>query len=107
MGVSQQTYFRWKKQYAGLGISELRRLKRLESENSSREPRHQRVVSHTFLLSERSLGKAGAIVRRQDCQPPLLASQATPTAVALIRSRHQLSRDHSHPYILPDLRSSD
>lgn len=35
MGVSQQTYFRWKKQYAGLGISELRRLKQLESENSS------------------------------------------------------------------------
>ena len=35
MGVSQQTYFRWKKQYAGLCISELRRLKQLGSENSS------------------------------------------------------------------------
>jgi putative transposase len=35
MGVSQQTYFRWKKQYAGLGVSELRRLKQLEEENSS------------------------------------------------------------------------
>ena len=35
MGVYQQTYFRWKKQYAGLGVSELRRLKQLEEENSS------------------------------------------------------------------------
>ena len=34
MGVSQATFFRWKKQYSGLGISELRRLKSLEQENS-------------------------------------------------------------------------
>jgi putative transposase len=31
--VSEQTYFRWKKQYAGLGLSELRRLKQPEEEN--------------------------------------------------------------------------
>ena len=33
LGVAEQTYFRWKKQYAGLGVSELRRLKQLEEEN--------------------------------------------------------------------------
>ncbi len=33
MGISEQTYFRWKKKYAGLGISELRRLRQLEEEN--------------------------------------------------------------------------
>ena len=27
LGVAEQTYFRWEKQYAGLGVSELRRLK--------------------------------------------------------------------------------
>jgi putative transposase len=32
-GVSEQTFYRWKKHYAGLGISELRRLKSLEEEN--------------------------------------------------------------------------
>ncbi|HZZ41638.1 MAG TPA: transposase [Tepidisphaeraceae bacterium] len=32
--VSQQTYFRWKKQYgSGTGIDEVRRLKELEKEN--------------------------------------------------------------------------
>jgi putative transposase len=35
LGVAEQTYFRWKKQYAGLGVSELRRLKQLEEENAS------------------------------------------------------------------------
>ncbi|MCX6567390.1 MAG: IS3 family transposase [Candidatus Aminicenantes bacterium] len=32
MGISEQTYFRWKKKYAGLGVSELR-LRQLEEEN--------------------------------------------------------------------------
>jgi putative transposase len=33
-GVSEQTFYRWKKQYGGLGVSELRRLRQLEEENS-------------------------------------------------------------------------
>ena len=33
MGVSEQTYYRWKKQYRGLGAMEVKRLKLLEEEN--------------------------------------------------------------------------
>ena len=33
MGVSEQSFYRWKKNYGGLGVSELRRLKQLEKEN--------------------------------------------------------------------------
>ena len=33
MGISEQTCFRWEKKYAGLGVSELRRLRQLEEEN--------------------------------------------------------------------------
>jgi putative transposase len=33
MGIAEQTFYRWKKKYAGLGIAELRRLKQLEEEN--------------------------------------------------------------------------
>ena len=35
MGVSEQTFYRWKKQYAGMGVGEIRRLKQLEEENPS------------------------------------------------------------------------
>ena len=35
LGVSEQTYHRWKDKYAGMGISELRRLKQLDEENAS------------------------------------------------------------------------
>lgn len=34
MGISEQTFYRWKKQYAGLGVSELRELKQLREENA-------------------------------------------------------------------------
>jgi putative transposase len=33
MGISQATFFNWKKKYGGLGVSELRRLRQLEEEN--------------------------------------------------------------------------
>lgn len=34
MGVSDATFYNWKKKYSGLGPSELRRLKQLEEENA-------------------------------------------------------------------------
>lgn len=34
MGVSDATFYRWKKVYAGMGVAEIRRLKLLEDENS-------------------------------------------------------------------------
>jgi putative transposase len=33
MGVSEQTFYRWKEKFAGMGGAELRKLKQLEEEN--------------------------------------------------------------------------
>jgi putative transposase len=33
LGVSQQTFYRWKRKFAGMGVEELQRLKTLEDEN--------------------------------------------------------------------------
>jgi putative transposase len=33
MGVSEPTFYTWKKKFSGLGVSELRRLRQLEEEN--------------------------------------------------------------------------
>lgn len=33
LGVTEQTFYRWKKKFAGLGVTELRRLRQLEEEN--------------------------------------------------------------------------
>jgi putative transposase len=34
LGIAEQTFYAWKKKYAHLGVSELRRLRQLEEENS-------------------------------------------------------------------------
>ena len=39
MGVVEQTYYRWRKQYGGMGIDQLKELKRLQKENDSLEGR--------------------------------------------------------------------
>jgi len=33
VGVSENTFYRWRRKYDGMGIAELRRLKQLEKEN--------------------------------------------------------------------------
>ena len=33
VGISEQTFYRWKKKFAGLGVAELRRMKQVEEEN--------------------------------------------------------------------------
>jgi len=45
LGVSDATFYAWKKKYAHLGVSELRRLRQLEEENS----RFKRMVADLSL----------------------------------------------------------
>ncbi len=33
MGISENTFYRWKRKFFGMGVAELRRLKQLEEEN--------------------------------------------------------------------------
>jgi putative transposase len=33
LGVSEQTFYRWKRKFAGMGVTELRRLRVIEDEN--------------------------------------------------------------------------
>ncbi len=34
MGISEATFYNWKKKYGGLGVTELRRFRQLEDENN-------------------------------------------------------------------------
>jgi putative transposase len=48
IGISQQTYYRWRKKYGGLMPSEMKRLKQLEEENG----RLKRIVADLSLDKE-------------------------------------------------------
>ena len=45
IAVTEQTYYRWRKEYGGMGTEQLRRLKELEKENT----RLRRVVADLSL----------------------------------------------------------
>ena len=45
IGVVEQTYYRWRKQYVGMGVDQLKELKRLQKEND----RLRRAVSDLTL----------------------------------------------------------
>jgi len=45
LGVSEQTYYRWRKEYGGMEVNQVRRLKELEQENG----RLKRIVADQAL----------------------------------------------------------
>lgn len=47
-GISEQTFYRWKAKFGGLGVSDARRLKQLEAENA----KLKRVVADLTLDRE-------------------------------------------------------
>jgi putative transposase len=49
MGVSEATYYNWKKKYGGLGITELRQLRQLQEENA----RLKQIVADLSLDKQR------------------------------------------------------
>lgn len=48
MGISEATFYNWKKKFGGMGVTELRRLKQLEEENQ----RLKRLVADLSLNKE-------------------------------------------------------
>ena len=48
MGISEATFYNWKKKFGGLGVSEVRRLKQLDEENR----RLKRLVADLSLDKE-------------------------------------------------------
>lgn len=47
-GIAEQTFYRWRKAYAGMSISEVQRLKELEKENS----RLKRLLAERMLEND-------------------------------------------------------
>ena len=48
MGISEATFYNWKKKFGGMGVTELRRLRQLEDENQ----RLKRLVAELSLDKE-------------------------------------------------------
>jgi transposase-like protein len=56
LGVTEQTYYRWRKEYGGLKVNQAKRLKELERENSRLRQAVSDLTLDKLILKEASLG---------------------------------------------------
>ncbi len=56
LGISENTYYRWRKEYGGLRVDQARRLKELERENSRLKKLLAETMLDNAILKEASSG---------------------------------------------------
>jgi putative transposase len=56
IGVTEQTYYRWKKKYSGMGTEQLKELKRLQKENERLRRAVSDLTLDKLILSEAARG---------------------------------------------------
>ncbi|MBL6082015.1 transposase [Belnapia sp. T18] len=61
IGVTEQSYYRWRSEYGGLKLDEVMRLEQLEQENG----RRHRQVERTWRAGPRQVGSRNELTSRQ------------------------------------------
>jgi transposase-like protein len=56
IGVVEQTYYRWRKQYGGMGIDQLKELRRLQKENEQLRRAVSDLTLDKLILKEAARG---------------------------------------------------
>ena len=56
IGVVEQTYYRWRKQYGGMGVDQLKELKRLQLENERLRKAVSELTLDKLILTEAARG---------------------------------------------------
>jgi putative transposase len=58
IGVSEQTYYRWRREYGGMRLKQVRRLKELEKENSRLKKLVAEISLDNAILKEAARGNS-------------------------------------------------
>lgn len=56
IGVVERTYYRWRRQYGGMGVDQLKELKRLQKENEQLRRAVSDLTLDKLILREAALG---------------------------------------------------
>ena len=56
IGITENTYYRWRKEYGGMGVDQARRLKELERENARLKRAVAELTLDNLILKEASKG---------------------------------------------------
>ena len=79
IGVVEQTYYRWRKQYGGMGIDQLKELKRLHKENEQLRRAVSDLTLDKLILKEAARG---------NCCAPLVVVLVLNMCVASSKARN-------------------
>ncbi|HWA35812.1 MAG TPA: IS3 family transposase [Cyclobacteriaceae bacterium] len=74
-GISQPTYYKWKSQYGGLGVAEIKRMRELEAEHSKLKRMYADLAMENHALKELIGKKALTPVDRQEAVDWLVKEQ--------------------------------
>jgi putative transposase len=99
MGISEQTFYTWKKRYAGVGVSELRELRQLREENRNLKTLvadltlDKHILQDVLSKKSEALGSAGTgAVRARRVQPERTEGQRIDRDYAMEQSVRELPR---------------
>ncbi|MBP0447350.1 IS3 family transposase [Roseomonas sp. SSH11] len=67
IGVTEQTYYRWRSEYGGLKLDQVKRLKQLEQENGRLRKAVADLTLEKLVLKEAAFGKLVSAARRRAC----------------------------------------
>ncbi|MEO1495463.1 MAG: IS3 family transposase [Pseudomonadota bacterium] len=67
IGVTDQTYYRWRKKYGGMGTEQLKELKKLQKENERLRRAVSDLTLDKLILTEAAKGKLLSPARRRAC----------------------------------------
>ncbi|WAJ26691.1 IS3 family transposase [Antarcticirhabdus aurantiaca] len=67
IGVTSFTYYRWRKEYGGLKVDQVKRLKELEKENERLRKAVSDLTLEKLILKEAAFGKLVSPARRRQC----------------------------------------
>ncbi|NTZ43178.1 IS3 family transposase [Altererythrobacter sp. SALINAS58] len=67
IGVTEQTYYRWRREYGGLKVDQARRMKELEKENTRLRRAVSDLTLDKLILQEAAPGKLLSPARRRRC----------------------------------------
>ena len=84
IGVTQQTFYRWRKLYGGMGRSQLKRLKELEKENQRLRRAVSDLTLDKLILTEAARGNFWALRAAANASTTRARSLAYPSAVPAV-----------------------
>lgn len=88
-GISEQTYYQWRRECGGLNIDQAKRLKELERENERLKKAVSELTPRKLISKEALSGNTEAVPQARVRDPRARAAAGSPAAQKYIRQRYE------------------